>query len=166
MQEDVQRKLDVLKEQMQALAADNQKLRSELENSKFNDPPEELVAAAESRMYGNCVLPPSIEGLFRRDSLFNRKEIHQIYDLLGKYPEPSGGWLKPQLMDPHMVSEEYKNNEDKALQDAQKFILQTTRLNVATEFILLDDRLDLQQKIDAIKTMRVLAVRIRTAKNT
>ncbi len=102
--------------ELRQLQNKNEQLEAELQTLRDKNAVEdEWLEAADSRNAGTIDLPENLRHLFHQDSIHHRKEIRTVYKVLSDYPEPRGGWLRPQEMDSYTVSDEYKNNEDKAL---------------------------------------------------
>lgn len=148
--------------QLQNLKEDNDSLREELDTLRSKESVEEeyWLEASQSRNHGNCELPESFREVFNEDSLRNRKDTRCIYKVLSDYPEPRGGWLKPQNMDAYTVSEEYKGNEDKYLSDAQRFILQGIKPAIAIEFMCNDMSKTNTEKLEAIRKINLESTKL------
>ena len=147
---------------LQILEQQNRELHEELNRVRSKDSMEEGAwpEAAESRNSGNCTLPQHLEEIFNKDSLKNRKDSKHIYRVLSEYPEPKGGYLKPQAMDSYLVSEEYKTNEDKPLMECQKYLLQSIKPLLAIEFALQDETINETERLQVIKRINSDAIKL------
>lgn len=136
-------------------------LQSELEQVRAKEAvDDEWLEATQSRNHGNCELPEGFREFFNSDSIKNRKETKTVYRVLSDYPEPKGGWLKPQTMDSYTVNEEYKNFEDKHLMEAQRFLLNGIKPSIAIEFICNDESKSDGAKIEDIRRINADSVRL------
>jgi len=147
--------------ELRQLQNKNEQLEAELQTLRDKNAVEdEWLEAADSRNAGTIDLPENLRHLFHQDSIHHRKEIRTVYKVLSDYPEPRGGWLRPQEMDSYTVSDEYKNNEDKALMDAQRFVLQGIKPSILVDLILNNPARTELQKLEDIRTLNLESIKL------
>ena len=86
----------------------------------------QFIPYRENRNTGDFNIPGFLETIFHRDSMDNCFTKSSVDDVLDKYPEPRGGFLKAQRMDENLSANAKKN--DDSLRDQQRMVLCTERM--------------------------------------
>lgn len=81
----------------------------------------------ETREAGERDIPAGLADLFKEDSFRHLYSRTSIADFLGDHPEPRGGHLKAQMVDPQLPAKFGSKKLDEPLFEAQRAILCTIR---------------------------------------
>lgn len=115
---------------------------AELSASRSEEEPDRInwFSPKEFRDVGDYDVPQELAVLFKRDSHQYRADKSCVNEFMRRHPEPRGGLLKPQQMDPDLF-EESRQAEDKPLMELQRAVLATikpwiTAFDVSRQFNL------------------------------
>jgi hypothetical protein len=104
----------------------------------------------QARDLGNYDIPEQLASIFKRDSFECRADKSCVAEFMAKFPEPRGGYLKPQTMDLNLF-DEVKQGEDKVLMDLQRSVLASVKPWLAVFDVIESNHVSSDEKLRLIK---------------